>query len=134
MAAITITASDLALEDSLAKIEIVQYGEAVTPGQSLYLNADGKYYLADADAAATADASRIALTYGAADEWGVALQEGNLQMGTILSSGSTYHASPTPGGIGPFSDLGSGDTNTIIGTATSTSVLQVKFNATQAVI
>jgi hypothetical protein len=134
MAALTITVADLALEDSLAKVEVLQYGEAVTPGQSLYLNADGKYYLADADAAATADASRIALTYGAADEWGVALLEGDLQMGAILISGTTYYASPTAGGIGPAADLLAGDTVTIIGTATSTSVLQVKFNTTGAVV
>ena len=46
-----------------------------------------------------------------------------------MTAGVAYYLSDTPGGICPVADLATGEYPTIIGIATSTTVLDVKFHA-----
>jgi len=56
------------------------------------------------------------------------LREGPITIGATVTGGVAYYLSPTPGGICPVADVLSGDYPTIIGIATSASVLSVKFH------
>ena len=129
MADISITAANVGLtDDSGVAYRRVQYGETVTQGKSLYLKAaDGKYWLADADALATAACVGIAITPGAADEYGIMVEEGPLDLGATLTVGATYVVSTTAGGIAPIADLGSGDFTTILGVAVTSGKLDLKI-------
>ena len=129
MADISITAANVGLTDSSGiTYRIVQYGEATTQGRSLYLKAaDGKYWLANAGALAAAAAVGIALTPGAADEYGIMVEEGPIDLGTALASGATYVVSSTSGGIAPVADLTTGDYTTILGVALASNKLDLRI-------
>lgn len=137
MADLTITPANVALAGSTtgAGPTVVQYGEAVTQGEPLYINSsDGKYYLADADASATAaEATKLAMTPGGADDYGiVAGAEMEVDLGATLTVGTTYVVSATAGGIAPIADLTTGDYTCIIGTAETASKIKLKFIFTNA--
>lgn len=130
MADISQTAANVAIGGQSVKTEIVQYGEAVTQGMTLYQStADSKYYKTDADAEATAKCSAIALTPGASDAYGLVAKPSTtpgkslINLGATLTVGAVYVVSVNPGGIAPLADLGSGDFVTIIGVATTTALL-----------
>lgn len=132
MADITTTAANV-LAGSDAKKTRVTAGATVTAGKALYRDsADNKYKLADADAEATAACDGIALT-GGADGQPIIIARpslgGTINLGATLAVGQTYVVSTTAGGIAPISDLGSGDFATIIGVATSTSILKFGYLA-----
>lgn len=130
MADLTITAANVAIGGSDSQTKIVQVGEAVTHGEPLYrLSSDGKYYLGDADDAAKDDVSVLALTAAALDGYALVLTGGPVSFGAILTVGEIYVLSDTPGGIKPEGDLGSGDYVTILGVASTTSLLTWKVNA-----
>ncbi len=123
---LTITAANVKIVDNDSENSRVRYGEAVTQGQALYRKAsDGKYYKADSDSATleNTQASAIALTPGATNEYGYVITEGLLSIGATLTVGEIYVLSDTAGGVRPKGDNGSGDTVTILGVATTTSVL-----------
>ena len=66
---LTITAANVKVTDNTSTVKRVRYGETVTQGQALYAkDADGRYWLADADGASAevAEAEAIALTPGVA--------------------------------------------------------------------
>ena len=119
MTDIAITAANVGLtDDSGVSHRIVQYGEATAQGTSLYLKAaDGKYWLANAGALATAAAVGIALTPGGANEYGIMVEEGPIDLGTAIAAGITYAVSATAGGIAPIADLTTGNYTTILGVA-----------------
>ncbi len=109
MAAITVTPANVN-PGSDAQTRKVQFGEAVTAGQPVYLkSSDGKYWLADADAgSAEADVVGIALTGGAADEWGIIQLDGDIDIGAPTARGEIYVLGATPGSIHPADDLAAG--------------------------
>jgi hypothetical protein len=110
---------------------IVKYGATVAVGQPLALSA-GKYILADANlSAAGAAAVGIALTPGVNDGFGVMAFSGPvILVGTTMVVGETYLVSPTAGAIMPNADRLTGDFITRLGTASTTTQLDLSIQAT----
>jgi len=132
MADLTITAASC-LPTGTNTRQTVQFGESVTAGQVVYLSSsDSKYYKADSDAgsATTAAGAGIALCTAATNQYGAILTNGTITIGGTMTQGKAYYVSNTAGGICPESDLGSGDYVSLIGFATSTTVLSVDFKNT----
>ena len=131
MANLSITPANVGTAAQGPKPRVVQCGEAVTQGQPLYLNSDGRYYQADANASATAArATAIALTAAGANGWPT-IAEGaghTLNLGATLAVGETYCVSATKGAICPIADLTTGDFPCIIGTAATTTSLVTLFS------
>lgn len=126
MADLTVTPANV-VPQAGAQIEHGTYGATVTAGQAVYLNTTtGKWELADADVAASANAVGIALNNGAINQKGSIIVGGSVAMGAILTVGTVYVVSATAGGICPDADLASGDYVTILGTPLSTSILKVQ--------
>lgn len=133
MADLTITAANIIpvagylFKDALS-------AAALTQGQSVYLDSNNKWALADADASATATGT-VGITLSeatAANQPVRAIVSGDLGFGAILTDGQIYVVSTTAGGIAPYSDLGAGDFVTILGVASSTSNLKVHIFASGA--
>lgn len=106
-------------------------GATITAGQTVYLDSDGVYQLADSNSATAAARvpAGIALN-GAADGQPLTiLTRGQVTIGATLTAGVVYYQSDTPGGICPVADIGSGEYATIVGIAVSTSVLDVRIVA-----
>ena len=106
-------------------------GATLTAGQVVYLDsADGRFKLADSNSATAAIRSPygIALNGAASGQPVAVLRSGAVTIGATLTAGVAYYLSDTPGGICPVADVGSGEYATIIGIATSTSVLNVKLH------
>lgn len=130
MADLTQTAANVGLtDDAGSQVDASHvYGETIAQGNAVYLKtSDNKYWKTDADAEATAAASGIALTPGAADEYGVVCTEGYVDLGATLTVGETYVVSTTAGAIAPIGDLGSGDFTTVLGVATAADTLNVNI-------
>lgn len=110
---------------------VVQYGGTVSAGQPV-AKSSGKYVAADANASSTlAAAEGIALTPGVADGYGVvAFNGGVILVGTTAVVGTTYLVSRTAGGIMPDADRTTGDYVTILGTASTTTQLDLNIKAT----
>lgn len=130
MADITITAANV-LKGNGANLEHGTAGAATTAGQTVYRDANGKYQLADSNSGtAIARVPRgIALHAAGANQPLTILLSGPVTIGATLTAGVAYYQSDTPGGICPVADVGSGEYATIIGIATSTSVLAVEIKA-----
>jgi hypothetical protein len=128
MADLTITAANV-VAGSGARVEHGTAGATITAGQVVYLDSTttGKWQLADNNSATAAVRSPrgIALN-GASLNQPIAVQtDGPLTIGATLTAGVAYYLSDTPGGICPVADLTSGEYPTLLGLATSTSVLDV---------
>jgi hypothetical protein len=131
MADLTITAASV-LAGNGAKTENGTLGAAATAGQVLYkAAADGKWYLADNNAASAEvrTPKGIALNGGAANQPVRVLLSGLVTIGATMTAGVAYYLSDTAGGICPVADLGSGEYPSIVGIATSTTVLNVNFQS-----
>lgn len=118
---------------SNTSLRVVQYGGTISAGQPVYRDAtDNKYKLADANAsAATADAKGIAVTPGVSDGYGVIAEKGSIVLvGTTMAVGETYYAGPTAGEIIPDADLTTGDRVCRLGTAASTTQLDLAIEYT----
>jgi hypothetical protein len=113
------------------QVRIVQYGGTVAIGQPLVKSSE-KYVAADANAsAALAAAEGIAMTPGVTDGYGVVAFSGSvLLIGTTMTVGETYLVSDTAGGIMPNADRSSGDYVTRLGTAATTTQLNLAIQAT----
>jgi hypothetical protein len=106
-------------------------GASVTAGQAVYLDSTtNTYKLADCDSATAAVRSPdgIALHAAASGQPLEVLTRGPITIGATMTAGLPYFLSATAGGIAPYADLGAGDYPTIIGIATSTTVLDVLFH------
>lgn len=129
MADLSLTAASV-LAGTGAETENGNLGAAVTAGQVLYKKAsDGLWYLADNNSA-TAEvrqASGIALNGGGIGQPVRVLRSGPVTIGATISAGVAYYLSDTPGGICPVADLAGGEYPCLIGIATSTTVLDVRF-------
>lgn len=131
MTDLSITASAVIAATSATK-RAGTAGATITAGQMVYYDpADQKYKLADADSA-TAEVrtpTGCALN-GASDGQPITIAEkGDITMNAVLTAGTAYYQSATPGGIAPVGDLMSGDYATVVGIAKSTTVLALEINA-----
>ena len=107
-------------------------GATVTAGQAVYLDtSDGKWKLADNNSATAAVRSPdgIALNGASNGQPLSVLTAGPITIGAALTAGVAYYLSNTPGGICPVADLATGEYPTVIGIATSTTVLNVQINS-----
>lgn len=131
MADLTVTASSV-LANSGSAVEHGTAAAALTAGQVLYKDdATGRYGLADSNSA-TAGVRvpvGIALHAAATGQPVAVLTRGPITIGATLAAGTTYALSETPGGLQPTADLASGEYPSIIGMATSTTVLNVKIQS-----
>lgn len=130
MADLTITAANV-VAGSGARTAAGTAGATITAGQVVYLDsASSTYKLADCDSATAAVRSPagIALNGASSGQPIDVLTSGPITIGATLTAGVAYYLSATAGGICPVADLAAGDYPTIIGIATSTSVLSVKIH------
>lgn len=110
----------------------VSYGTAgttITAGQALYLDAaTSTLKLCDGDlSAAAADCVGISL-HGSLSGQPLQYQiDGTITIGATMTLGEPYFASATAGSIIPAADLASPNRTTIIGVATSTTVMTLKL-------
>lgn len=131
MAALTITAANVAVGASTTKTRLVQAGEALTQGQAVYLNTtDNKWYRADSNASATtARAGAIVLSPAATNGYAIISVPAELpgqsliNLGATLVVGQVYCVGATAGSIVPITDLTTGDYVTILGVAQTTALL-----------
>lgn len=136
MADLSITAANV-IAAAAAETENGNLGAAVTAGQVLYkAAADGLWYLADNNSATAAvrQATGIALNGGGIGQPVRVLRSGPVTIGATMTAGVTYYLSDTPGGICPIADVGTGEYSCIIGIATSTTVLDVRFQYSGAAL
>lgn len=131
MADLVITAASV-ISGNGARVEHGKAGAALTAGQSVYLDAaTNRYKLSDSNSATAAvrHVDGITLNAAALDQPIAVHYRGPLTIGAALTPGQTYALSETPGGIQPVADLGSGEYPTILGMATSATVLEVKIQS-----
>lgn len=128
MAALTITAANVAWVSG-TKNASYNAGAAITAGQAVYLDsATSTWKLADADAsAATADCAGIALCTGVSGQPMVVQTDGTITIGATMTLGEVYFVSTTAGAIIPAGDLASPARTTIVGVATSTTVMTLRL-------
>jgi len=109
----------------------VQYGATISAGQPI-VKSGTTYVLADANAsAALAAAEGIAITPGVSGGYGLMATGGAIILvGTTMVVGTTYIASDTAGGIMPDADRSIGDYITKLGTASTTTQLDLSIVAT----
>lgn len=127
MADITITPTNVVAGGSSVTVDGTA-GAAITAGQVVYRDAaTGRYLLADCDSGTAAARSPvgIALNGAAIGQPVEVLTRGAVTIGATLTAGVAYYLSGTAGGICPVADLTTGDYPTILGIATSASVLDV---------
>jgi hypothetical protein len=129
MADLTITAANVA-KGSDATVVNGTFGATVTQGQSVYKDtADNNHWkLAQSDTAAKAGSGGVgvALNSGADGQPCQVITSGdNFVPGATLAVGTRYFVSGTAGGIQPHGDVGSTEFVTLLGIASSTSVLKM---------
>ena len=129
MVDLTITAANV-VAGSGARIARGTAGASVAAGQVVYLDAAaGTYKLADNDSATAALRSPVGIALHAASSGQplAVLTKGPITIGATMTAGVAYYLSGTPGGICPVADLATGDYPTVLGIATSTTVLEVNI-------
>jgi len=123
MADLTITETNVS---SSAVTESGTAGEQITAGDAVYLDATtGEIKAALNDSAAHSAVKGIAINRaedGQPVSW---VPAGNVSFGAILTVGEIYVLSANAGKIAPEADNGSGEYVTVLGVATSTSVLKL---------
>lgn len=132
MADLSITAANVAAVSGASIDRSKNAGASVTAGQLVYLEAaTSTWKLADCNSA-TVEArtpTGIALHAAASGQPLAVLTAGPITIGATLTAGVAYYCSGTAGGIAPVADVTTGWYVTIVGIATSTTVLDVKFHA-----
>jgi len=133
MAAITV--GTLVVKSTTATVTVVRWGATVTAGQPLYLDSGTLKYSPSANTSATvAAATCIALTGGAADEYGTVISAGSLDLGATLVVGTIYCVGDSAGNIVPATDNATGDFVTILGVATAANSLKLMFQSSGVAI
>lgn len=115
------------------KTKLVKYGATIAAGVPVYLDAPTQEYMpADANASATAAAATgITVTPGVDGGYGYIAHIGGIVLvGTTMVVGETYYVDATAGQIIPGSDLTTGYFVTRLGTASSTTQLELSIQAT----
>lgn len=115
MADLTITAANVRGAANLQYQKMGIAGAAITAGQAVYYDSTSdRYYLADADAGASAKAAGIALCSCAAGQPFVFQYAGDVYLGAG-AAGVTYVVSSTAGGIAADADITTGKFKTVLG-------------------
>lgn len=125
MADVAVTATSVA---KAADTEFIDgyLGGTVTAGQPVYLDSNGTYQAADANASATtATVAGIALNGGASGQPVKIARAGTLNPGFTVTVGAVYVQSATAGGIAPVADLATGWRTTVIGIGLTASSLKL---------
>jgi len=128
MADLVVTPANVSAYDGADVVHGTPAGEAITAGQTIYQQSDGKLYKADASTAPKAAAKGIALNGGAAGQPVSYAKGGGVNPGAVVAIGTAYGVTDTAGGIGPIGDRGAGDFITLLGVATTTSRIDVSIN------
>lgn len=126
---ITIAASSVS-PGTVNKIEHGIAGEAIDAGEVLYQKAsDGKFYLAVADDADTAKAiiKGVATNSAAANQTISYQVMGTINLGSVLTTGTAYILSKTPGKMQAMSNYGPDQTLSIVGSASSASAMMLNI-------
>jgi hypothetical protein len=128
---LAVTAANVVASGSAATRQCTA-GATITAGQVVYRDsADGKCKLADNNSATAAARAPIGVALNGAAN-GQPLQvatEGPVTIGATLTAGVAYYLSGTAGGICPVADLTTGMYPSIVGIATSASVLDIKVHS-----
>lgn len=135
MAALTITAGSV-VPGTGATIENSTAGATITAGQLVYLDTTtSTMKLADANgAAALRSVYGIALNGASSGQPVSVLTKGNITIGATVVTGTIYVSGATsPGDINPAADLTTGWYTSVIGVATSTTVIAVQIQNSGAV-
>ena len=123
MADLSITAANV-VSGSGATITKGVAGTSITAGQALQVNGSGNLVLAKADTLADATCVGIALNNAASGQPVLYQSAGNINIGATLSVGTLYVVSgATAGNIAPISDMSTGNYETVLGYASTTSNL-----------
>ena len=107
--------------------------QTITAGQTVYQNASGFFALAQGNASATATVTGIALNPAAANQPIQVLTAGGFSSMNSISgfsgfSGMVYVLSAAnPGGIAPNADLVTGNQVSVLGVASSPTLIQVQL-------
>lgn len=131
MANLTITVGNVIAASTASKASSLA-GETITAGMPVYTHTDGLYYKADTDTALHAAVTGISLHAASANQPLQIITSGALTLGSILTKGSLIYLSVDVGvmnqlldGDSPDGFLTSNDFRTVLGTATSTTVMNV---------
>ncbi|MBY3263869.1 hypothetical protein HFO15_19785 [Rhizobium laguerreae] len=131
MADLVITAANVVAGAS-AQTKTGTAGAAIAAGDIVYLDSatTGKWQLADSDAAAAEARGQtsnigIALNSAALNQPVIVQTSGPVTLGAVLTAGTSYFLSDTPGKLCPVADITGGDYFTLMGLAASTTVLNV---------
>lgn len=113
MSAITVTAAQVAELYPFKEIYSLEAAEAITKGQAVYVNSNGKAALADASAAGTLNLVAIALNSVGAGQPVSVLKAGFVAGATLtgLAYGDPVYVSDTAGGL----DTAAGTVSKVIG-------------------
>lgn len=131
MTDISITAANVVAGEG-STVEHGAAGVAITAGQIVYRDpTTKKYLLADSNSATVAARTPrgFALNGAAANQPLGVLTAGPITVGGTLTAGVAYYLSDTAGGLCPVADVGSGEYSSIMGIATSTTVLNVDIQS-----
>ena len=130
MADLTITAANVKATSNTGTI-LVQFGEAVDQGETVYLKAaDWKHWLSDNSTTALAAAVGICLTSNIADGYGLIAVSGDIDLGSTLSVGEVYTCSSTAGKIHPDTDLATTEILTVLGFGKTAALFTLGINQT----
>ena len=131
MADISVTASSV-VAGAGAPTKTGTAGATIAAGEVVYLDTatTGKWQLADSDAATAAARGLganvgVALNSAALNQPLVVQTSGLVTVGAVLTAGTAYYLSATPGKICPLADVTGGDYIVLMGLATSTTVLHL---------
>jgi len=124
MAAVTITAGNVALSDTGQTYLVGTLGGTVTQGQVVRVN-NGAYVAANNTTSADADCAGVAITKGDSGDACLIVTKGKIAAGGTLTLGQEYYVGNSAGTYGPQSDVTAGDYISAIGIAVSTNELYV---------
>lgn len=135
MADISITAASVVAASS-GRTKQVTAGGTVTRGMPVYKDTsdNNEYKACDANAQASSICDGIALNDAADGQPLTVCEEGNITYNAVLTKGEIYCVSENAGGICPEADVGSGEYMTVLGVATSTTVLKFKPISSEATV
>lgn len=128
MSALSITAANVAWISG-TKNTSYNAGAAIAAGQPVYLDAaTNTIKVCDADAsAATADCFGVAISTGVSGQPVTVQTDGTLTIGGTMTLGEVYFLGTTAGALIPAADLANPARTTIVGVATSTTVMTLKL-------
>lgn len=131
MADLSITAANVVAESNAVK-ETALAGEAIVAGKLVYKSPTSKkFMLADSNSATAAAKTAVGMALNSAslNQPLTIIKSGDVAVGAVLTAGSGYFLSDTPGGVCPDADVGAGENVCQVGIAKTTSILSVKIVA-----